>query len=285
MSDATKDNAAFPPEGTRLFDAHCHLDFMTNATEVAEDARTIGLSFLATTTGSEGYRSLAHVLANRPNVRVAPGLHPWWVADGRADGRAVDAACSLAEGSSWVGEVGIDLSPHHVPEGSRDIQAQAFERVCQAAARSARKSGSPTVISIHSVRGATLALDILEETGCLATCRPVFHWFSGTSDELTRAVRSGLWFSVNEMMLKTRRGREYARQIPIERLLTETDLPPEEGKPFSARAVADSIERTISALGKIRDMDEAELAEAIVDNACSLFSPASQAQQGHYARR
>ena len=267
----TPDNA-FPPADARLFDAHCHLDFMANAAEVATDARRLGLAIFATTVDAHGTSALEVVARDHDNVLVGAGAHPWWVADGRAGTTDVAAAARAVAHGMPAGEVGIDLSPNHVPDGSRDVQEQAFRAICMAAADAACTTGRPTPLSIHSVRAATTCLDILEDTGCLDACRPVFHWFSGTSDELARAVRAGCHFSVNEMMLKTRRGREYARQIPLERLLTETDLPPEEDAPFSAEKICASLERTLSRLADIRGIDRDALAEAVMGNARRLFS-------------
>jgi TatD DNase family protein len=250
---------------------------MSNADEVARDAEAMGLALFATTVDPRGYLMLRPQMHARENVRVAMGLHPWWVADGRCGEEDASLAVRIAEEEPLVGEVGIDLSPRHVPEGSRSTQEEAFERICRTCSRQAARNEShgagtgPTVLSIHSVRAATQVLDILEETGCLGRCRPVFHWFSGTGDELARAVRAGCWFSVNEMMLSTRRGREYARQVPEGRLLTETDLPPEQGKPFSAEKIAASLERTLGMLAQIHGRTEQELAAEVVENARRLF--------------
>ena len=57
------------------------------------------------------------------------------------------------------------------------------------------------------------------------------------------------------MMLRTRRGREYARQVPLDRLLLETDLPPGEDVPFSAGEIISSLERTLAILKEIRGSD------------------------------
>ena len=75
-------------------------------------------------------------------------------------------------------------------------------------------------------------------------------------------------FSVNEMMLRTRRGREYARQIPADRLLLETDLPPGRDIPFDPGGIASSLEHTLAELQAIRDMD---LRSVIIRNTSSLL--------------
>jgi TatD DNase family protein len=86
---------------------------------------------------------------------------------------------------------------------------------------------------VHAVRSADAVLDVLDRTGCLANNQVIFHWFSDSSQALTRAIRAGCSFSVNARMLATKRGREYAKAIPKECLLLETDLPPDEEPHFS----------------------------------------------------
>ncbi|SDC30275.1 TatD family hydrolase [Parafannyhessea umbonata] len=255
----------------RLFDAHCHLDFMSNMEEVARDAAADGLHVLATTVTPQGYLRTRDALAGLPNVSVAVGAHPWWVADGRLSTADVEAAADLAGTTRLVGEVGMDFSPKHVPEGSKDVQRAAFRRICAAAAAGSDPA-RPTVMSIHSVRSAAEVLDVLRTTGCLERCRCVFHWFSGSSDELHAAVVAGCWFSVNPMMLRTRRGREYARQVPLRRLLTETDLPPGEDVPFSAAQIEAALQECLAGIAEARGCDAEGLAQAVCDNAERLLA-------------
>ena len=255
----------------RLFDAHCHLDFMSNMEEVARDAAADGLHVLATTVTPQGYLRAREALAGLPNVGVAVGAHPWWVADGRLSTADVEAAARLAGTTRLVGEVGMDFSPKHVPEGSKDVQRAAFRRICEATAAGSDPA-HPTVMSIHSVCSAAEVLDVLRATGCLERCRCVFHWFSGSSDELHAAVVAGCWFSVNPMMLRTRRGREYARQVPLRRLLTETDLPPGEDVPFSAAQIEAALQECLAGIAEARGCDAEGLAQAVCDNAERLLA-------------
>lgn len=252
----------------RYWDMHVHLDFMREAAAVADEAAELGLGMFAVTVTPAGYERAARELAGAPNVRVGVGLHPWWVADGRCDAEAIAAVADLARGARFVGEIGLDLSPKHVPDGSADRQAAALEAIARACAETSEPA-APKILSVHSVRAARLTLDVLERTGALASCSCIFHWFSGTSDELHRAVRAGCWFSINEMMLRTRRGREYARQLPADHLLLETDLPPGEDVPFAATDIVSQLERTLEQLSAIRGGDVTALTR---DNAQRLMT-------------
>ena len=252
-----------------LWDMHVHLDFMRAMAGVASEAEELGLGLFATTVTPAGYERAHAALQAAPNVRVGAGLHPWWVADGRCGADELAQVVALVRQSRYVGEIGLDLSPKHVPEGSLDVQLAAFEAIVAAAAETSDAS-EPKVLSIHSVRAAGLALDVLERTGALGPCHCIFHWFTGTSDELHRAVKAGCHFSVNEMMLRTRRGREYARQLPTARLLLETDLPPGEDVVFSAREIHASLMRTAEQLATIRGTTVSDIVQLTCANSQPL---------------
>lgn len=51
------------------------------------------------------------------------------------------------------------------------------------------------------------------------------HWFTGSKTDVRRAVDRGCYFSVNEGMLASATGMRVMREIPIDRVLTETDGP------------------------------------------------------------
>ena len=254
-----------------LWDMHVHLDFMQHPEAVAREAEQLGLGIFACTVTPRGYQRALSELSGASNVRLGVGLHPWWVADGRCDADDVELVCTLARDTRFVGEVGIDLSPRHAPVESHEAQVMALERVALACAETS-DSLQRKLISFHTVRAAGLTLDILERTGCLASCTCVFHWFSGTSDELHRALRGGCLVSVNEMMLRTRRGREYARQLPSERLLLETDLPPGENVAFFAQEIRAQLERTVEEIARIRGVTPHEIACLTCNNANRILN-------------
>lgn len=207
----------------RYYDMHCHIDFQEDPNTFLDEAGALGLSFLPCTVTPEGYCE-AQAWKDRKNVALGLGAHPWWVADGRVDADALQELVSLVSDAPLIGEIGIDLSPKHVELSSKDRQTEAFRAITKASAAAGGK-----VLSIHSVKSAGLVLDILEETGCTpaAGSMPILHWFSGSTPELWRAIKLGCFFSVGEPFLHTRHAKEYLKLIPRERLLLETDYPPE----------------------------------------------------------
>ena len=219
---------------------------------------------LAVTVTPEEFLQLRPRLAGIESVRLAVGLHPWWV----RDATDADTLCELVGRARFVGEIGLDASPRRA--SNWDAQLAAFERVCAACA-STSVPPAPKVLSIHAVRAATAALDVLERTGASERCRCVLHWFAGSSDELWRAVRLGCRFSLGERSLATRRGREYARILPADRLLTETDLPEGEGARSSASDVVASLERAVSSIATARETSVEEVRRIVSANGAELL--------------
>lgn len=259
-----------------LFDTHLHAAWARDLPGLARGCAAAGLRALAVTTTPHEYLGARRALgpdaaAGAGGLWLAPGLHPWWVADGRCGEEDVGLACELVAGCRVVGEVGLDHSPAHVGADGGAAQARAFLAVCRACARTS-DAASPKVLSVHAVRSAGAALDVLEESGALGACRCVLHWFSGSSEELVRARRAGCWLSFGERALATRRGREYARSCPLDRLLLETDAPDAAGADLAAGDVAASLRRALREVARLRGMAEAELADALARNARALLA-------------
>ena len=274
-SAATGDASAEETPAFRLYDMHCHLNRMADAARVCRAGTDLGVAtFCCTVTPSE-YAVASRTFAGQSNVRVGAGLHPWWIDKGMRSEEDAGSAAAAAARSRFVGEVGLDFGRAH--GDSRVEQLAAFEWIARACAdrplSPERHGARPPrrLFSIHAVRAAGAVLDTLERFDLLRTSYCIFHWFSGTSDELARARRLGCYFSVNEMMLSTRRGREYARQIPEERLLLETDAPPELDGPYTAAEQVDSLERTLDQLAKIRACDRDQLAASIAKTSSGLL--------------
>ena len=273
------------PIGTgALPDAHFHLGFVADKAAFVEEAQRAGsLVFAASVTPGE-YKETRNELArfasetgvNRDgssgSVCLAVGLHPWWVSSEEAQLGAVlsefDAA--LPE-TRFVGEVGLDFSKRRII--TRDEQLVAFRYIAEQCAKAGGK-----ILSIHCVKAYDDALRILGEVGCLETCTCIFHWFSGSSQQLQQTIKSGCCFSVGQRMLATKKGRGYVKAIPPDRLLLETDAPeassPEIMHPavdFSYGQMERALSRCALELARARGVDAAELAVLIRDNWRHLF--------------
>ena len=232
------------------FDAHVHANLMDSPLNVARSSNEAGLGLFTCGVTPHDYLELAPLLS-QDNFRVGLGAHPWYISDGRITEKDIEFLLELMEQMPYVGEIGLDFSSRYCVDGLQELQVKAFTQICARAAELSRND-QPRVLSMHTVRSVNAVLDILEQTGAAQACIPIIHWFSGSSDELQRAIKLGCWFSVGEMSLKTKRGREYAKVYPKDKLLTETDLPSSDHTDISAADIVDSLKRALSGLSEAR---------------------------------
>ena len=279
---ATYSEKAEKATGLHLSDAHFHLGFVSNPVDFAAKAQRAEVPVFAASVTPGEYWDTKGALCSaadplRPvgdsaSIKLAVGLHPWWVsADERhlaEELRAFDGA--LAE-TQYVGEVGLDFSKRRI--ATYDAQLRAFRHIANACAK-----GGGKVLSVHCVKAYGDVLGILDSSGCFVSCTCIFHWFSGSFQQLEQAVDAGCFFSVGAHMLETKKGREYAKAIPLQKLLLETDAPaaidPEREHPsvlYSYDQMRLQLIETLKRLARIRGIGESELAAIVQQNACEVF--------------
>lgn len=229
-----------------MHDAHVHLDFMANDEQVASDANSANIALFANTVTPDGWAAAQARFSGFGNVHVGWGMHPWWVDDSSAS-----TLPPIPENARFVGEVGLDLSRRH--EDTRDAQLEVFRTIASTCAEQGEK-----LISIHSVHAARETLDILESCGALESCICLFHWYTGPSDQLKRAIVAGCYFSVGPRMVATAKGREYVKAIPTKQLLLETDAPPGQNVNYSLAELQAELDTVSQAIAAIKGEDALE---------------------------
>ena len=248
------------------FDAHVHANLMDSPLNVARSSHDAGLGLFTCGVTPHDYLELAPQLT-QDNIRVGLGAHPWYISDGRVTEKDIELLLELMEQTPYIGEIGLDFSSRYCVDGLQDMQVKAFTRICERVAELSH-NGQPRVLSMHTVRSVDAVLDILEQTGAVQECVPIIHWFSGSSEELQRAIKLGCWFSVGEMSLKTKRGREYAKVYPKDKLLTETDLPSSDHTNIDALDIVDSLKRALLGLSEARGYS---VQTEVMANAAGVF--------------
>ena len=243
---------------------------MAHPDAVADEATALGLGLFDCGVNPRDFSAANERACRQPGIIAGVGLHPWWLADGHCGFDEINLLCEVAAQERYIGEVGLDFSARFA--GSEPLQTQALDQLCEALAQHPLTG---RVISIHAVRSAEAVLGVLESHGLLIPNPDspviIFHWFSGTSDELVRARNADCYFSVNERMLASKRGREYARQIPLDRLLLETDSPAEPNTETSAQSLIRSLTRTSMRIASLKNCDAKRIESAVLANAHSVF--------------
>ena len=219
-----------------MIDFHAHLDLYPDPWAVLRQCVADRLYVLSVTTTPSAWSGTSALAKDAPRVRTALGLHPQ-LAHERAGELPLFA--ELLPRVHYVGEIGLDGSPELRAHWQR--QQQVFARVLELCTRVGGR-----IMTIHSRRAVAAVLDQLSDHPAAGT--PILHWFSGSKQELRRAIDIGCWFSIGPTMLSGEKGRQLALAMPKDRLLTESDGPfarvdGEPARPGDVRKAVDILAR------------------------------------------
>ena len=254
-------------EQPSIVDTHTHLDdpaFDADRELVIEASRGAGLRhFVNIAYEPSRWESSRALREKHPDVDIALGLHPQLAAEFdttliRELEQAIDDLAPVA-----VGEIGFDFS-RSAP--SFEEQERAFRGQLAIAAA----TGLPTVI--HQRDASEALISELENWPNLAPI--VLHSFDGTQRLADWAKERGCFVGIGG--LAARRSSESLRellvQIPVDRLLLETDSPYLAPPGAASRRNSPANLPTIAAiLGPLWNLSGEELCRLTSTNAASLF--------------
>jgi len=208
-----------------FIDSHAHIDgqeFDADREEVIQRAHAAGVSLILNVgTGdphSGVFERAVELGKTHESVFTAIGTHPH---DARLyDDAAEEKIKNLINNQHVIawGEIGLDF---HYDNSPRDVQIAVFKRQLHAA----RECDLPVVIHTREAEAETIEILRSEYEG--AERRGVFHCFSGSIELAQRAVEIGFMISFSGIVTfkKADELRSVAKQVPLDRLLIETDCP------------------------------------------------------------
>lgn len=253
-----------------LIDSHCHLDFPDFADQLADvvgRARERGVRRIITIcTRVEKFDQVLAVAEQFEDVFCSVGTHPH-----NADEELHITAERLVELSAHpkvvaIGEAGLD---YHYDKSARDAQKQSFLAHISAA----RATGLPLVI--HARSADADMIDILVSETEKGSFPAVLHCFSSGAELAKVGVELGLYVSFSGIATfrNAQDIRDIAKNVPLDRILVETDAPylapvPHRGRTNEPSFVAD----TAASLAETLNLDVAELIEQTGANTFRLFT-------------
>ena len=249
-----------------LADTHAHLtfpDYDADLNLVLQRACDAGLEFILNV-GTDLPTSRWAVGMCRRGLWAAVGVHPHY-ADRVTPATLQDLAalaanpCVLA-----IGETGLDYYRNRCP---RELQIESFK----VHLRMATLLNKPVII--HSREAHAAILELLRQEP-LPAKRGIMHCFSGSVAEARAFLDLGFHISLAGPVTYPRAHelRALLHQLPLDRLLLETDSPylapqPYRGLRNEPSYIQATYERVAAALG----LDVARLADQINDNIRQLF--------------
>ena len=191
------------------------------------------------------------------------GLHPTSIgADWKAEFAKMEQY--LDKKITAIGETGIDC---YWSKEFLEQQKEAFRLQLDLA----HDLDLPVII--HSRESTEIILDILKECRHL-NLRGVFHAYSGSRETFKEIQKLGDWYIGIGGVLTFKKASiaEHVKDIPLDRILLETDSPYLTPVPFRGqRNESAYIPHIASRLAQIKDIPLEEVAETTTANAVKLF--------------
>lgn len=253
-----------------IVDSHCHLDYPGLAEDevgVVARARRAGVGLMVHIAAKRDGWPAGLALAERhPQIYCAVGVHPH-----EAGREGLDDPAPLLELASHprvvaIGESGLDyfydLSP-------RDRQAASFRTHI----RAARETGLPLIVHTRDADADTMAL--LEDEMGHGAFTGVIHCYSSSAELAQRAVAIGFYLGIGGILTFKRSDglRTTVRELPLDRLILETDAPYLAPAPMRGRTNEPAFTAHVAKmLAEVRGLPLAEIERATTANFLRLFT-------------
>jgi TatD DNase family protein len=256
-----------------LIDSHCHLNYkglVEDQQAVLARARAAGVTtMLNISTRASEWDEVIGLAEREPDVWASVGVHPH-----EADIHPDVETSTLVERALHarvvgIGESGLDF---YYDRSDRERQRASFRSHVAAA----RESRLPIIVHTRDAEDDTHR--ILEEEMGKGAFTGVIHCFTASADFARKALDLGLYISISGIVTfkNARDLQATAKDIPLDRLLIETDAPflapvPNRGKTCEPAFVADTARFLADLRGESLDLLSAQTSA----NFLKLFSKAA----------
>ncbi|MBI1272690.1 MAG: YchF/TatD family DNA exonuclease [Alphaproteobacteria bacterium] len=255
----------------QLIDSHCHLDYPVLSKDreaVFTRARDAGVEkMLCISVYVSKFDQIKVIAEENENVFCTVGLHPHHAAE-ETELAAAENLQKLAQHPKVVGigESGLDYFYDRSP---RDLQHEVFRQHMRACV------ACDLPLIVHSRDADDDTARMIREEGAGGKLKGVMHCFSSGRSLAEAALTEGFYISFSGILTfkKSEELRAIARDVPLNRLLVETDAPylapePYRGKPNEPSYVV----HTAQVLADVKGVSLGELANATTENFYRLFS-------------
>ena len=250
-----------------IFDTHAHLDdhaFDADRAELLTRLPQEGIALVLNPGCSlESSRNAIALTREQDWIYAAVGSHP------DAADEVEDAVLAqyrrMAQESSKVraiGEIGLDYHYEDIP---REIQQRAF----RAQMALARELGLPVIV--HEREAHEDGMKIVEE---FPTVTGVFHCYSGSLEMARVLIRRGWYIGFGGVLTfkNARKAVEVAAEIPLERIVLETDCPYMSPEPFRGRRNDPTrLHLVAQRLAQLRGLSAEEIQAITLENGKRLY--------------
>lgn len=251
-----------------IFDSHAHYDreeFDEDREELLTHMKEKGIGAIvnvgASMTSTAGSVELAH---KYENIYASAGVHPCDTYELTEQDMLTLEKYTTDSKVVAVGEIGLD---YHYPDTNKELQEKWFTRQLDMAVR------TKLPVIIHSRDAANDTMNIMKKYQGKLT-GGVIHCYSYSADMAKEYVKMGYYIGIGGVLTfkNGKKLKETAQEIPIERIVLETDCPylsPEPNR--GQRNDSTNIKYVVKVLADIKGMSEEEIESITFENALRLY--------------
>ena len=246
-----------------LFDTHAHLDDRAFDADRAELIESLDMLVMNPGCSLESSRNADALSKQYPHIYAAVGSHP--DAADEVNAQVLEeyrTLCKLNSKIRAIGEIGLDYHYEDIP---REIQLQAFRSQMSLAA----ELDLPVII--HERDAHADGMSVVKE---FPTVKGVFHCYSGSLEMARELIDLGWYIGFTGVLTfkNARKAVEVAANIPLERLVLETDCPYMAPEPFRGkRNDPGKLYRMAERLAEIRGLSLEEVERITAENGRRLY--------------
>ena len=255
-----------------LVDSHCHIPLLEegiNLDDILETAAKMGVGhMLCVSIDLDSYPEILNLARQNPCIFASIGIHPNSKVEREISAEELAEKASAREIVA-IGETGLD---YYRSEGDLAWQKARFRTHI----RAARQVSKPLII--HTRDAKADVLQILEEEGA-NEIGGVMHCFVDDWETAQQAMALNFYISFSGIVTfkNAKTVQAVAKQVPIDRLLVETDSPYLAPVPYRGKQNQPAYVRYVAEyLAELRGVDFAEIAQATTQNFFTLFSNANR---------
>ena len=206
----------------RLVDSHCHLNFPQfhdQLDDVVNRARGAGVTVMQTIcTKMEEFPNILAIAERYEGVYCSVGVHPNHVAEAELVSISDLLEATRHPKVIGLGETGLD---YYRQDSPREMQKQSFRNHIAAA----RETGLPVIVHTREAEEDTLS--ILQEEMAKGPFTGLIHCFTSSTQLAEESIKLGFYISLSGILTfkNARAIQQTAAELPLERLLVETDAP------------------------------------------------------------
>ena len=252
----------------RLFDTHAHVNeerFDNDRTEMLDACFAAGVEYIMCPAVDRATAESAITLADQyEQIYAAVGVHPHESKDVTEEDYEYFKDMALHHDKvKAIGEIGLD---YYYDFSDRETQMKEFKRQLALA----REVDLPIIIHDRDAHG-----DILDTLRTYGKGNfGIFHCYSGSWEMAKECMKLGYYISFAGPVVfpKSTRLKEVAQQVPLDRILIETDSPYLTPPPFRGRRNDPTKTQFVAEeIARLKGITADELAEIALENGKRLF--------------